>query len=103
MAGTSDRITQTPDILAARATVRGLRISVAHVVNLVANGMTPAQIEEELPDGCGFWRMLESRQKTIEFLTQLRHEAIHVRTGLISPRGRRAGSTRQRHSDAAIP
>ena len=30
--------------------VRGLRISVAHVVNLVANGMTPAQIVEEIPD-----------------------------------------------------
>jgi uncharacterized protein (DUF433 family) len=50
MAGTFDRITQTPEILAGRATVRGLRISVAHVVNLVANGMTPAQIVEELPD-----------------------------------------------------
>jgi uncharacterized protein (DUF433 family) len=37
-------------MLAARATIRGLRISVAHVVNLVANGMTPAQIVEELPD-----------------------------------------------------
>lgn len=50
MAGFFDRITQTPEILAGRATVRGLRISVAHVVNLVANGMTPAQIVEELPD-----------------------------------------------------
>lgn len=50
MAGTFDRITQTPDILAGRATVRGLRISVAHIVNLVANGMTPAQIVGELPD-----------------------------------------------------
>jgi uncharacterized protein (DUF433 family) len=45
-----ERITQTPDVLAGRATIRGLRISVAHVVNLVANGMTPAQIVEELPD-----------------------------------------------------
>lgn len=44
------RITQTPDVLAGRATIRGLRISVAHVVNLVANGMTPAQIVEELPE-----------------------------------------------------
>ena len=50
MAGTFDRITQTPEILAGRATVRGLRISVAHVANLIANGMTPAQIVEELPD-----------------------------------------------------
>jgi uncharacterized protein (DUF433 family) len=47
---TFDRITQRPDLLAGRATIRGLRISVAHVLNLVANGMTPAQIVEELPD-----------------------------------------------------
>ena len=50
MVKTFDRITQSPDVLAGRATIRGLRISVAHVVNLVANGMTPAQIVEELPD-----------------------------------------------------
>ena len=47
---TFNRITQNPDVLAGRATIRGLRISVAHIVNLVANGMTPAQIVEELPD-----------------------------------------------------
>ena len=45
-----DRITQTPDVLAGRASIRGLRISVAHVVNLLANGLTPAQVVEELPD-----------------------------------------------------
>ena len=50
MVKTFDRITQSPNVLAGRATIRGLRISVAHVVNLVANGMTPAQIVEELPD-----------------------------------------------------
>jgi uncharacterized protein (DUF433 family) len=50
VANTLDRITHSPDVLAGRATVRGLRISVAHIVNLVANGMTPAQIVEELPD-----------------------------------------------------
>ena len=50
MVKTFDRITQSPDVLAGLATIRGLRISVAHVVNLVANGMTPAQIVEELPD-----------------------------------------------------
>ena len=38
-----DRITHDPNVLAGRATLRGLRISAAHVVNLVANGMTPAQ------------------------------------------------------------
>lgn len=50
MEKTFDRITHSPNVLAGRATIRGLRISVAHVVNLVANGMTPAQIVEELPD-----------------------------------------------------
>jgi uncharacterized protein (DUF433 family) len=45
-----DRIAQNPNVLAGRATIRGLRISVAHIVNLVANGMTPAQIVADLPD-----------------------------------------------------
>jgi uncharacterized protein (DUF433 family) len=45
-----DRITQNPNVLAGRATVRGLRISVAHIVNLVANGMTAAEIIKDLPD-----------------------------------------------------
>ena len=50
MADRFDRITQNPNVLAGRATIRGLRISVAHVVNLVANGMTPAEILADLPD-----------------------------------------------------
>ena len=50
VARTLDRITLNPDVLGGRATIRGLRISVAHVLNLVANGMTPGQIVEELPD-----------------------------------------------------
>jgi len=45
-----ERITHDPQVLAGRATVRGLRISVAHVVNLVANGMTAAEIVAEYPD-----------------------------------------------------
>ena len=50
VANTFDRITQNPNVLGGRATIRGLRISVAHVVNLVANDMTPAQIVTDLPD-----------------------------------------------------
>ena len=45
-----DRITHDAKILGGRATLRGLRISVAHVVNLVANGMTPSEIVRDLPD-----------------------------------------------------
>jgi uncharacterized protein (DUF433 family) len=50
MAQAFDRITQDPEVLAGRASIRGLRISVAHIVNLMANGMTPADIVADLPD-----------------------------------------------------
>ena len=45
-----DRITHNPNVLGGRATVRGLRISVSHIVNLLANGMTGAEIIQDLPD-----------------------------------------------------
>ena len=45
-----DRIAHNPNVLAGRATVRGLLVSVAHIVNLVANGMTPAEIIEDIPE-----------------------------------------------------
>ncbi len=44
-----DRITFDPKILGGRATVRSLRMSVAQVVNLVANGMSTAEILREYP------------------------------------------------------
>ena len=47
---TFDRITQNSNVLAGRAAIRGLRISVAHIVNLIANGMTAAQVIAELPE-----------------------------------------------------
>jgi uncharacterized protein (DUF433 family) len=45
-----DRITFDPDILGGRACIRGMRISVALILNLVANGMTTAEIIAEYPD-----------------------------------------------------
>lgn len=45
-----DRITFDPTIMGGRACIRGMRITVAHVVNLVANGMTTATIRTEHPD-----------------------------------------------------
>jgi len=45
-----DRITFTPGVMGGRACIRGMRITVSLVVNLVANGMTEAQIVKEYPD-----------------------------------------------------
>ena len=73
VANTFDRITQNPNVLAGRATIRGLRISVAHVVNLVANGMTPAQIVAELPD-------LEEDdvRQALTYAAALAHDELHT-------------------------
>jgi uncharacterized protein (DUF433 family) len=73
VASTFDRITQNPNVFAGRATIRGLRISVAHVVNLIANGMTPAQIVAELPD-------LEENdvRQALTYAAALAHDDLHT-------------------------
>jgi uncharacterized protein (DUF433 family) len=45
-----DRITFDPRVMGGRACLRGMRITVAQVVNLVANGMSVAEIVAEYPD-----------------------------------------------------
>jgi len=45
-----DRITFDPAIMGGRACIRGMRITVAHVVNLLANGMTAEAIRIDHPD-----------------------------------------------------
>jgi uncharacterized protein (DUF433 family) len=45
-----DRITFNPAIMGGRACIRGMRITVSLVVNLVANGMTADEIVREYPD-----------------------------------------------------
>jgi uncharacterized protein (DUF433 family) len=44
------RITFNPSIMGGRACIRGMRITVSLVVNLVANGMSPDEIVREYPD-----------------------------------------------------
>jgi uncharacterized protein (DUF433 family) len=44
-----DRITFDSEIMGGRACIRGLRITVALVVNLVANGMTTEEILAAYP------------------------------------------------------
>ena len=45
-----DRITFDPQIMGGRACIRGMRIPVSLVVNLVGNGMTVDEILTEYPD-----------------------------------------------------
>lgn len=45
-----DRITSEPDKFGGRPCIRGLRIRVVDVLDLLAAGLTHEQIIEELPD-----------------------------------------------------
>ena len=45
-----DRITVNPDQCGGRPCVRGMRIRVIDVLDLLAAGLTTAQVVEELPD-----------------------------------------------------
>jgi uncharacterized protein (DUF433 family) len=46
----ADRITVDPGQCGGRPCVRGLRIRVTDVLDLLANGLSPADIVDELPD-----------------------------------------------------
>jgi uncharacterized protein (DUF433 family) len=44
-----DRITFDPSVMGGRACIRGMRVTVALIVNLVANGMTVEEIIADYP------------------------------------------------------
>jgi uncharacterized protein (DUF433 family) len=46
---TIDRITSNPNIMNGKACIRGMRITVSLVLNLIANGMTKSDILNEYP------------------------------------------------------
>lgn len=67
-----DRITFDPNILSGRAYIRGMRLSVSLLVNLVANGMSPEQILKEYP-------ALEADdvRQALQYAAALTNEEIH--------------------------
>ncbi len=46
----ADRITVDPEQCGGRPCIRGMRIRVSDVLDLLANGLSPQQVVEELPD-----------------------------------------------------
>ncbi len=50
MANLADRITVNPDQCSGRPCIRGMRIRVTDVLDLLASGLPSEQILEELPD-----------------------------------------------------
>lgn len=67
-----ERITFDPKIMGGRACIRGLRMTVSMVVNLVANGMTTEEIIEEYPD-----LEPEDIRQALRYAASLAREEIH--------------------------
>lgn len=72
-----DRVTFDPDILGGKACIRGMRISVSLVVNLVANGMTASEIIEEYPD-----LEPEDIQQALQYAAWAAEDTIYVPAGV---------------------
>ena len=68
----SNRITCDPQIMGGRACIRGMRITVALVVNLVANGRTTQEILTEYPD-----LEAEDIREALRYVAWLATEEIH--------------------------
>ena len=69
---TLDRVTFDPNIMGGRACIRGMRITVAQVVNLVANGMTIAKIIQDYP-----YLEEEDVRQALRYAAQLAEEEVH--------------------------
>jgi uncharacterized protein (DUF433 family) len=67
-----DRITFNPNLMGGRACIRGMRITVSLVVNLVANGMSTAEIVREYPD-----LDPEDVRQALSYASALANEELH--------------------------
>ena len=67
-----DRITFDKNIMAGRACIRGMRIPVSLVVNLVANGMSEKEILSEYPD-----LEADDISQALKYAAWLANEEVH--------------------------
>jgi uncharacterized protein (DUF433 family) len=71
-----NRITFDPHIMGGRACIRGMRIPVSLVVNLVANGMSTEVILKEYPD-----LEAEDIRQALQYAAYLTREEVYPMTG----------------------
>ena len=67
-----ERITFDPHVMGGRACIRGMRITVSLVLNLVANGMTADAIIAEYPD-----LETEDIREALQYAASLASEEVH--------------------------
>lgn len=67
-----DRITFDPNVMGGRACIRGMRVTVSLVLNLVANEMSPEEIIESYPD-----IEPEDIRQALQYAAWLAEETVH--------------------------
>jgi uncharacterized protein (DUF433 family) len=67
-----DRITFDSHVMGGRACLRGMRITVSLIVNLVASGMTMAEILEAYP-----YLEPEDVRQALQYVAWLAEETVH--------------------------
>ncbi len=67
-----DRITFDPNVMGGRACIRGMRVTVSLIVNLVANGMSVEEILEAYP-----YLEAEDIRQALQYAALLAEESIH--------------------------
>ena len=67
-----DRITFDPHVMGGRACIRGMRITVSLLVNLVANGMTSTEILDAYP-----YLEQEDIRQALQYAAWLAKETVH--------------------------
>ena len=68
-----DRITFDPNVMDGRACVRGMRITVSLLLNLIANGMTQQEILSEYP-----YLEAEDSRQVLSYAAWLADESIYT-------------------------
>ena len=68
-----DRITFDPNVMGGKACIRGIRVTVSLIVNLVANGMTTDEIIEAYP-----YLEPEDIQQALSYVAWLAEESVYM-------------------------
>ena len=68
-----DRITFDPNLMGGRACIRGMRITVSLILNLISNGMTTTEIVKEYP-----YLEEEDIRQSLQYAAWLADETVQV-------------------------
>jgi len=68
-----DRITFDSDIMGGKACIRGMRITVSLILNLIANNMSIQEITEEYP-----YIEPEDIQQSLRYAAWLAEESVYI-------------------------